>query len=150
MAEQDAPAGPAPGDRVDPTPLAAHLGVERGRRPATRISRSRISIANVADADSVEDTRGMPKTRHQLQVQQPAGPAPREQRPAEPALRVGTRWGARPMRSSFMRAPVVGRRGNAAARARERMEDHCGTLWYYAPELVKGVPFLPVVEEVNS
>ena len=33
-----------------------------------------------------------------------------------------------------------------AARARERMEDHCGTLWYYAPELVKGVPFLPVVE----
>ena len=32
------------------------------------------------------------------------------------------------------------------AAARERMEDHCGTLWYYAPELVKGVPFLPVVE----
>jgi serine/threonine protein kinase len=34
-----------------------------------------------------------------------------------------------------------------AARARDRMEDACGTLWYYAPELVKGIPFLPVVDE---
>jgi serine/threonine protein kinase len=34
-----------------------------------------------------------------------------------------------------------------AVRARERMEDACGTLWYYAPELVRGVPFLPVVDE---
>ena len=34
-----------------------------------------------------------------------------------------------------------------AVRARERMEECCGTLWYYAPELVEGRPYRPVVDE---
>ena len=34
-----------------------------------------------------------------------------------------------------------------AVRARERMEECCGTLWYYAPELVEGRAYRPVVDE---
>jgi Protein kinase domain len=33
-----------------------------------------------------------------------------------------------------------------AARARERMEGVTGTLWYTAPEVLKGVPYAPVVD----
>jgi serine/threonine protein kinase len=33
-----------------------------------------------------------------------------------------------------------------AARARERMEGVTGTLWYSAPEILKGVPYSPVVD----
>jgi hypothetical protein len=34
-----------------------------------------------------------------------------------------------------------------AARAREKMEDVCGTLWYYAPEIVNAKPYTPLVDE---
>lgn len=34
-----------------------------------------------------------------------------------------------------------------AARAREKMEDVCGTLWYYAPEIVNVQPYTPLVDE---
>ena len=34
-----------------------------------------------------------------------------------------------------------------AARAREKMEDICGTLWYYAPEIVNAKPYTPLVDE---
>ena len=29
----------------------------------------------------------------------------------------------------------------------EKMEDVCGTLWYYAPEIVNAKPYTPLVDE---
>jgi serine/threonine protein kinase len=37
--------------------------------------------------------------------------------------------------------------GGRQARAREKMEDICGTVWYYAPEIVNVRPYTPLVDE---